>query len=92
MEVSTRDLLQELAAKPIGSPELFEEACRKGLTREKVSAELAETVLRTSKKWLPAGKRAPTTPESRARQKELASLQIDLEDAVEAAGGQRGRC
>jgi hypothetical protein len=86
--VSTRNLLQELADAPIGSPELQDEADRiahaKGAV--KPSAELTEAIKRASKLWLPQGRH----PARRGACNEPAAEQIDIEDAVESAGGKRG--
>jgi hypothetical protein len=75
-EVTTREVLQELAAKPLGSPELQIEANRL-VPGEKPAGELAETIHRTRKIWL-------------ASREAFHARQIDLEEAVEAAGGHRG--
>jgi formate-dependent phosphoribosylglycinamide formyltransferase (GAR transformylase) len=83
-QVSTREVLQELAAKPIGIPEEmgthdngYTEACR-------------EAAQRAQKIWLPAGKRPILSPEGKAHVAALNESQTNLEDAVEAAGGERG--
>lgn len=85
MEVS-RDDLQYLADQPLGAPHLQEEAERKnGLLPP--SAELSELCKRVGKKWLPLGRKSPRRGECNVP----AAEQTDLEDAVEAAGGKRGR-
>jgi len=72
--VPTRDELFEMAARPIGAP------------GEKPRSAAA----RTSKIWLPAGKRSATSADAKSARAEFRERQIDLEDAIEAAGGQRG--
>jgi len=84
--VSTRDLLQDLASQPIGSPELQAEADRIAHNGNRPTAELKETIRRTAKIWLPQGK----TPPRRGKCNIETAEQIDIEDAVEAAGGKRG--
>lgn len=86
-KASTRDVLQELTSTPIGSPELQTEADRIAHRGIKPSGELKETIKRAAKIWLPQG-RKPNRP--RAACNEPAAEQIDLEDAVEKAGGRRG--
>lgn len=94
-EVTTREILQELAEKPIGSEELAAEAnnvaylAAKG-GRPKVSAELRGAIDRTCKKWLPQGRRTVSRAEAKAAEQVFYANQIDLEDAVQAAGGTRG--
>lgn len=94
-QVTDRELLWELAQKPIGSPALQAEAqsvahiVASGGTPS-VSAELKEAGSRANKKWLPAGKRSTSGPEERAKREAFYERQIDLEEAVEAAGGKRG--
>lgn len=80
-----RVTLQGLANQPIGGKHLQEEAERKAHTEEKRSPELVATCKRASKIWLPEGKTSP-------KQRNLVdpTTQIDIEDAIEAAGGQRG--
>ena len=92
--MSDREVLQELAAKPIGSAELQDEAQRiahlaANGAKPHMTPELRETIDRTRKIWLPQGKRSAAEANRKAA---LAAreAQIDLEDAVEAAGGQRG--
>jgi hypothetical protein len=90
-----REELFALAAKPIGSPELCREAdnlkaAQERGVRVKPTGELAETIKRTSKLWLPEGKTSANSTEARAAERELKALNYDLEDAVEAAGGDRG--
>lgn len=82
----TREDLQSLVDQPLGAPHLEEEANRKNGTEERRSAELLEVCKRISKKWLPLGKRSPV----RGACNEPTAQQIDLEDAVEQAGGRRG--
>ena len=87
-QVTDKELLQELAAKPIGGKHLQGPKPR---GNEKLfDTEAVEAAKRADKKWLPAGKLPPQTPESRAREAELRATQTDIEDAVEAAGGHRG--
>lgn len=85
-QVSTRDLLQELAQQPIGSRELQAQPPRD--ENGNVKPEVKEAAHRASKVWLPQGRKASrTTP---AERREFAERQTDIEDAVEAAGGRRG--
>jgi hypothetical protein len=70
-----RDWLQSLTEYPIGGD----------------SCSSAEAARRANKVWLPAGKRSANSREVRATQQELRAKQIDIEDAVEAAGGERGK-
>ena len=95
-QATTRDVLDELAASPtvrtsaaspIGSPELQEEADRKAYKGEKPSPALKQTIKRTAKIWLPQGKKAARAG---GACNEPDAKQIDIEDAVEAAGGKRG--
>ena len=84
-----REQLQFLADQPIGAPHLQEEAERSnGIIPP--SEELKATCKRISKKWLPLGKRIPSRADVRAAEQAFYANQIDLEDAVEAAGGKRG--
>ena len=86
MEVD-REQLQFLADQPIGSPALQQECERLAHQRDaRPSGELQETAKRIAKRWLPLGR---TPPRSRKCNVETAE-QIDIEDAVEAAGGRRG--
>jgi hypothetical protein len=88
-QVSSRDVLQDLAEQPIGSAKLQAEADRiahaKGAVRP--TGELKETIKRTAKLWLPQGKRPAR---SRTACNEPEAQQTDIEDAVEAAGEKRG--
>jgi len=52
--------------------------------------EALEAGRRASKKWLPEGKRSTSSREAKEARQAFYEQQIDLEDAVEAAGGQRG--
>jgi hypothetical protein len=84
MEVD-REQLQFLANQPLGSPELQNECDRIAHARGSIpaSGELKETAKRIAKKWLPLGK----SP-SRARKCNVETAeQVDIEDAIEAAGG-----
>jgi hypothetical protein len=84
MNVSREDL-QYLANQPLGSAHLQQEAERVA-GRGTPSGELVELCKRVSKRWLPQGKSPP-----RARHCNVEAEQIDIEDAIEAAGGQRGK-
>jgi hypothetical protein len=91
-KMTDREVLQELAARPIGSLELEAEANRLAhCPNGKPSPELAETIHRTRKIWLPQGKRSAVEANRKAARL-AAEAQIDLEDAVAAAGGNRGGC
>lgn len=83
----TREDLQHLAGSPLGAEHLQDEAARKFGTEEKRSPELVEMCKRVGKKWLPLGKLPPKKRQTKA---EIAEHQIDIEDAIEAAGGKRG--
>jgi hypothetical protein len=91
-EVSQREVLQEMAESHIGSPALMDEAKRIGGTMRKPSPALAEAGKRAAKIWLPAGKKSARDAEQKAAEKAFYDKQVDLEDAVEAAGGKRGGC
>jgi hypothetical protein len=78
-QVTNRELLQELANRPLG-----EAAIEAGLETSMTISQ------RCQKTWLPCGRRSAATPEARAAKREMAERQIDIEDAVEAAGGRRG--
>jgi hypothetical protein len=83
-QVSTRELLQELASLPIGSPEIQKEPLDKD---GKLKPEAKEAAKRASKLWLPQG-RKPARRRSVCN--DPSAQQTDIEDAVEAAGGKRG--
>lgn len=83
-EVSTRELLQDLARLPIGSPDLQKEPLDK---KGNVKPEVKEAAKRASKLWLPQGKKPPPV---RGACNEPTAEQTDIEDAVQAAGGKRG--
>jgi hypothetical protein len=84
VEVSTRELLQDLAQQPIGSPELQKEPLDKN---GRIKPEVKEAAKRASKLWLPQGKKPPRR---RSVCNEPTAEQTDIEDAVQAAGGKRG--
>lgn len=83
----TREDLQHLASQPLGAEHLQTEAEQKFGTEEKRSGELVEMCKRVGKKWLPLGK---LPPKKRMTKAQIAEHQIDIEDAIEAAGGKRG--
>jgi hypothetical protein len=85
-QVSTRDLLQELATSPLGSKELQEKQTRRG-PNAKPLPEVLEVGKRCAKIWLPQGKKPPR---GRKQCNVETAEQTDIEDAVEAAGGRRG--
>jgi hypothetical protein len=87
-EVTDREMLAELVARPIGGKHIQGEDAR-GL-ETLYSAEAKEAAARANKRWLPAGKRSTRGPDEAASREAFYARQIDLEDAVEAAGGQRG--
>lgn len=83
-----RETLFEMAAEPIGSPKLMAEADHIAHTMIKPSPELREAAQRANKRWLPEGK--ITASSLMSKEAEAAFYETDLEDAVEAAGGERG--
>lgn len=80
----SREELFAMAAEPIGD--------RERLAAGKMTMlEKAEAGKRASKFWRPYGiTNKSATKEARAAQAKLRATQIDLEDAIEAAGGARG--
>jgi len=93
-QVTDREILQELAERPIGGRELQAqiEANLSRLQRGsmKPTFEMKEASERACKKWLPAGKKPTRGPQIAKAEEAFYANQIDLEDAVEAAGGKRG--
>lgn len=85
-QVSDRELLRELAAQPIGSRDLDQFKDANGYI---TVPEAVEAGKRAKKIWLPSGKRSAADA-NRAAAKRAREAQIDIEDAVEAAGGERG--
>lgn len=85
-----REELFEMAAEPIGNADLQREAEFIGTSGRKPSRELKEASARACKKWLPAGKKSTVSHESKEAEQAFYARQNDIEDAVEAAGGQRG--
>jgi hypothetical protein len=97
-QVTTREVLQELASAPIGSCELQAQADRqhqaelRGASSKRARApELTETVKRVAKVWLPQGRKVTSRQDSAEKIAAFNAKQIDIEDAIEAAGGQRGK-
>lgn len=84
----TRDELFALAAKPIGDRELQ----HAGNNPEAVMMDprLTAAAKRASKVWLPLGKQSANTNAAREAERELKARNFDLEDAIAAAGGERG--
>lgn len=85
--------LQELLDERLGSPEMqarADAASRRQVLEGKraVPSDVAALVKRVSKIHLPMGKRLPR--DDKPARDEFAARQVDLEDAVEAAGGRRG--
>jgi hypothetical protein len=84
--------LQQLTEEPLGSPALQQMADaafrRQHLEGKRSPPEVAEMAKRVSKIFLPAGRRQPK--DDRGAREEFAARQIDIEDAVAAAGGSRG--
>lgn len=77
----------------IGREELFALAARPlGVLTDDRDGELSGSAVgrRAQKVWLPDGKRSASGKEVRERESELRALNFDIEDAIEAAGGQRG--
>lgn len=87
--VPTREELFEMAARPIGDADLYQRA-KSVLPGEKPHPEVVEAAKRASKLWLPCGKKSAVNAEAKEVRAEFNARQIDLEDAVEAAGGARG--
>ena len=82
--VPSREQLFAMAAEPIGD----RVRCDAG---KMTAEEKAGAAKRASKVWLPWGAtNKSATRESRAAQAALRETQIDLEDAIAAAGGERG--
>lgn len=78
--VPSREELFAMAAEPIGDRQ-----------RCMTMQEKADAGKRASKLWLPWGiTNKSATREARAKQKALRESQIDIEDAIAAAGGERG--
>jgi len=82
-------VLQAMVNEPIGSREVQAQICfHQG---EWVGPPAAKEAARRAKKiWLPEGKRPANGDDERRRREEFAARQVDLEEAVEAAGGARG--
>lgn len=96
-QVTDVEILQHLADQPLGSAELQQSAdyyARQvqigNMKQSDLPSDLQETIKRTSKLWLPQGKKATRTREALDAEREILARNFDLEDAVEAAGGQRG--
>lgn len=87
MDIPDAAKLRELAAKPLSGRARVE--IRGGKERS-FDEEGFDVTGRLGKIWLPAGKRSASSTEARDRRQAFREQQIDLEDAVEAAGGQRG--
>lgn len=83
-------VLKALAEEPIGSKALQARLPSNG--QGHVPPEAKEAARRASKIWLPEGKRSTNSVETRQAKEEFFARQVDLEDAVEAAGGRRGGC
>lgn len=61
------------------------------MSEKPYAGEAKELAARCGKIWLPLGKRDhPSSREQKAVRVAFREKQIDLEDAVEQAGGQRG--
>jgi len=88
-QVTDRELLQDLAARPLGTPELQKLASQYS-PDQTPPPELREVSKRCSKVWLPAGKRSSRGRGEREAEQSFYARQTDIEDAVEAAGGVRG--
>lgn len=84
-----RDELFALAAAPLGSPEIMAKA--DALTfGAKAPPEVAAISKRASKVWLPEGKSSVNTNVAREAEREMRARNFDIEDAIAAAGGNRG--
>lgn len=82
--VPSREELFAMAEEPIGNRERL-------LAGKMTMLEKADAGKRASKFWRPWGiTNKSATKEARAAQQALRETQIDLEDAIEAAGGERG--
>jgi hypothetical protein len=79
-----REELFALAAAPLGDRSIQDKV---GKDFQKTKAAFAK---RAQKVWLPAGKLSANTNAQREHERSLKALNFDIEDAVEAAGGQRG--
>lgn len=88
MEQLSRDEIFALAAAPIGGAELREK-CGGGLVHV-ADPEAIAAAKRASKIWLPRGKSSANTNAAREVEREAKARNFDIEDAIEAAGGQRG--
>lgn len=92
--VPSREELFAMAAEPLGSREMQEiadEAKRCELrSGAKPPREVRDLTKRVSKVWLPAGKKSVVSAEAKEIDAAIRANQIDLEDAIEAAGGERG--
>lgn len=86
-QVTDREILQELAERPIGGPECKIEFIGGELRPNWEAKEASE---RARKVWLPAGKKTISRKDAAERAEAFYANQIDLEDAVTAAGGERG--
>lgn len=85
-----REELFALAAQPIGSVALSEAARVAFERQQRPPTEVVEASKRAQKVWLPSGKRSVVTKEAREAEAKLRARNFDIEDAVVAAGGQRG--
>jgi hypothetical protein len=89
-QVSEREVLQSLAEEPLGGPDLQRLAENAARRQEKPPPAVRQMAKRINKIFLPRGKRTVRDADERQKQDDFAAKQIDLEDAVEAAGGSRG--
>lgn len=85
----SREELFELAASPLGSKEMQQEADRYPIGA-KGPGYIADVARRCSKKWLPEGKKPVNGREIREAEAAAKALNFDIEDAIAAAGGSRG--
>ena len=87
-----REELFALASKPLGDRELQAAGSWAPTAEERAARdkELASFARRAQKVWLPEGKRSVVTKEAREAEAAIRARNFDIEDAIEAAGGQRG--
>jgi hypothetical protein len=83
--------LQQLVDEPLGGPEV-KAALDRHLSRaafgEKPPECVSAMAKRINRRFLPQGRRLPK--DDKPERDEFAARQIDLEEAIEAAGGKRG--
>jgi len=78
-------VLAAMVEAPIGDRDLKPD--KQGYIHDPVAVEAGR---RAQKIWLPEGKRSTNGREAKEARQAFYKRQVDLEDAVEAAGGRRG--